>query len=122
MAAASINVQKYLTAPAKLPDHLIWFKWEAYLTWVTGFLLLIVLYYLNASTYLIDPGDRAAAHAMAGDRHLGWQALLRAGSSMTGCAGRRLGEKTGLARRCASSRSFSSPPMASPMCFRGAAR
>ena len=42
------NVQKYLTAPTKLPEDLIWFKWEAYLTWVTGFLLLIVLYYLNA--------------------------------------------------------------------------
>ena len=48
------HVQKYLTAPAKLPDHLIWFKWEAYLTWVSGFLLLIALYYVNASTYLID--------------------------------------------------------------------
>ena len=50
------NVQKYLTAPAKLPDDLIWFKWEAYLTWVTGFLLLIIQYYLNATAYLIDPG------------------------------------------------------------------
>jgi uncharacterized membrane protein len=48
------HVQKYLTAPAQLPDHLIWFKWEAYLTWVTGFLLLVALYYFNASTYLID--------------------------------------------------------------------
>jgi uncharacterized membrane protein len=48
------NVQKYLTAPSTLPKDLIWFKWEAYLTWVTGFLLLIVLYYVNASTYLID--------------------------------------------------------------------
>jgi uncharacterized membrane protein len=48
------NVQKYLTAPSKLPEDLIWFKWEAYLTWVTGFLLLIVQYYLNAGTYLID--------------------------------------------------------------------
>ncbi|MBL8894354.1 MAG: urate hydroxylase PuuD [Rhizobiales bacterium] len=48
------HVQKYVTAPGKLPDHLIWFKWEAYLTWVSGFLLLIALYYFNASTYLID--------------------------------------------------------------------
>ena len=38
-----------------MPDHLIWFKWEAYLTWVTGFLLLIVQYYFNARAYLIDP-------------------------------------------------------------------
>jgi uncharacterized membrane protein len=49
------NVRKYLTAPSKPPDDLIWFKWEAYLTWVTGFLLLIVQYYLNAEIYLIDP-------------------------------------------------------------------
>ncbi|MBL8907516.1 MAG: urate hydroxylase PuuD, partial [Rhizobiales bacterium] len=47
-------VQKYLTAPGKLPDHLIWFKWEAYLTWLSGFLLLVALYYVNAGTYLID--------------------------------------------------------------------
>ena len=40
MAAASIMSQKYLSAPKSLPDDLIWFKWEAYLTWVTGFLLL----------------------------------------------------------------------------------
>ncbi len=53
------NVQKYLSAPSSLPDDLIWFKWEAYLTWVTGFLLLIVLYYLNASSYLISPAVMA---------------------------------------------------------------
>jgi uncharacterized membrane protein len=49
------HVQKYLSAPSSLPDHLTWFKWEAYLTWVTGFALLVVQYYLNASSYLIDP-------------------------------------------------------------------
>jgi uncharacterized membrane protein len=48
------HVRKYLTAPSTLPEHLIWFKWEAYLTWVTGFLLLIVLYYVQAENYLID--------------------------------------------------------------------
>ncbi|WP_020593442.1 urate hydroxylase PuuD [Kiloniella laminariae] len=49
------NVEKYLVAPKKLPDDLVWFKWEAYLTWVTGFALLVVQYYYNASSYLIDP-------------------------------------------------------------------
>jgi uncharacterized membrane protein len=49
------HVQKYLSAPGQMPGHLTWFKWEAYLTWVTGFLLLIVQYYLQASAYLIDP-------------------------------------------------------------------
>jgi uncharacterized membrane protein len=53
------HVRKYLTAPEKLPNDLIWFKWEAYLTWVTGFLLLIVLYYLQAGSYLIDPNVAA---------------------------------------------------------------
>jgi uncharacterized membrane protein len=48
------HVQKYVTAPAALPDHLTWFKWEAYLTWLTGFLLLIVQYYVFADSYLID--------------------------------------------------------------------
>lgn len=49
------QVQKYVSAPSSLPDHLIWFKWEAYLTWVTGFLLLAVQYYVNAGSFLIDP-------------------------------------------------------------------
>jgi uncharacterized membrane protein len=49
------HVQKFSVAPADLPPDLIWFKWEAYLTWLTGFLLLIVQFYLNAATYLIDP-------------------------------------------------------------------
>ena len=55
------HVQKYLSAPARLPSHLIWFKWEAYLTWVTGFLLLVVQYYFQASAYLIDPAVLALA-------------------------------------------------------------
>ncbi len=49
------NVRKYLNAPSELPADLIWFKWEAYLTWVTGFLLLAVQYYFEASAFLIDP-------------------------------------------------------------------
>ena len=49
------HVQKYLSAPSSLPAHLTWFKWEAYLTWVTGFFLLAVVYYVNASANLIDP-------------------------------------------------------------------
>jgi uncharacterized membrane protein len=49
------HVQKYLTAPAELPPDLIWFKWEAYLTWLTGFLLLVIQFYLNPTAFLIDP-------------------------------------------------------------------
>jgi uncharacterized membrane protein len=49
------HVEKYAVAPKRLPYTLHWFLWEAYLTWITGFGLLIVQYYLNASAYLIDP-------------------------------------------------------------------
>ncbi|MFZ2508461.1 MAG: urate hydroxylase PuuD [Steroidobacteraceae bacterium] len=47
--------QKYKVAPARLPEPLHWFKWEAYWTWITGFLLLAIVYYTNADALLIDP-------------------------------------------------------------------
>ncbi|MEI9992472.1 MAG: urate hydroxylase PuuD [Rhizomicrobium sp.] len=46
--------QKYLVAPEHLPPHLHWFKYEAYFTWISGFLLLAVIYYIGADLYLID--------------------------------------------------------------------
>ncbi|QLL41085.1 urate hydroxylase PuuD [Sulfitobacter pontiacus] len=49
------HVQKYLVAPAQMPDDLIWFKWESYSTWLSGFALLILVYYLGAEFYLVDP-------------------------------------------------------------------
>jgi uncharacterized membrane protein len=49
------RVEKYRVAPPTLPSPLHWFKWEAYTTWLSGFTLLVVLYYANASTYLVDP-------------------------------------------------------------------
>ncbi len=49
------HVQKYLVAPAEMPDDLIWFKWESYATWLSGFALLILVYYLGAEFYLVDP-------------------------------------------------------------------
>jgi uncharacterized membrane protein len=49
------QVKKYKVAPPVLPDHLAWFKWEAYATWLTGFGLLIVIYYLEAGSTLVDP-------------------------------------------------------------------
>ncbi len=48
------RVEKFRLAPKELPGHLTWFKWEAYTTWLSGFVLLVVLYYLNPTTYLID--------------------------------------------------------------------
>ena len=47
--------QKYRLAPAELPEPLHWFKWEAYTTWISGFALLVVLYYFDADTRLVDP-------------------------------------------------------------------
>jgi uncharacterized membrane protein len=48
------NPQKYLVAPARLPTELHWFKWEAYSTWLSGFALLFIVYYLNAQAMMID--------------------------------------------------------------------
>ncbi len=50
------KVQKFQVAPPQLPSHLAWFKWEAYTTWLSGFGLLLVLYYLESRSRLIDPG------------------------------------------------------------------
>jgi uncharacterized membrane protein len=48
------HMVKYLVAPARMPDELTWFKWEAYVTWLSGFALLVIVYYLGAELYLID--------------------------------------------------------------------
>ncbi|MBE0550698.1 MAG: urate hydroxylase PuuD [Rubrivivax sp.] len=46
--------QKYMVAPKSLPEHLHWFFWESYSTWLTGFGLFTVLYLFNAGTFLVD--------------------------------------------------------------------
>ncbi|MBL8307412.1 MAG: urate hydroxylase PuuD [Rubrivivax sp.] len=46
--------QKYLVAPQSLPEHLHWFYWESYSTWLTGFGLYVVLYLFNPNSFLID--------------------------------------------------------------------
>jgi len=48
------EVAKYKLAPPAMPQTLHWFKWEAYTTWITGFLLLSLMYYVGAEAYLID--------------------------------------------------------------------
>jgi len=67
------HVEKYTVAPATLPDVLHWFKWEAYLTWATGFGLLIVQYYFHADAFLIDPGVMALEP---------WQAIAISAASL----------------------------------------
>ncbi|WP_237155450.1 urate hydroxylase PuuD [Oryzibacter oryziterrae] len=69
------NVEKYLVAPAQLPEDLVWYKWEAYLTFVTGFLLMSVQYYFNAKSYLIDPAILPLAP---------WQAIAISIASLLG--------------------------------------
>jgi uncharacterized membrane protein len=101
------HVRKYLSAPETLPNDLIWFKWEAYLTWVTGFLLLVVLYYLQAGTYLIDPNVRDLAP---------WQAISISAASLalgwvlyTALCRSPLGRNTGLLGRASSPCCWPSP-------------
>ena len=59
------HARKFMVAPAALPKELHWFKYEAYFTWVSGFLLLAVVYYLGASEFLIDPAVLALSPAAA---------------------------------------------------------
>ncbi len=71
------NPQKYLVAPKTLPRDLHWFKWESYSTWLSGFALLCVLYYTQASSYMVDPAklplSPAASVAIGiGALVLGW--------------------------------------------------
>ncbi|APX22887.1 MAG: cysteine desulfurase [Rhodobacteraceae bacterium] len=49
------HIQKYLVAPEQMPGDLVWFKWESYMTWLSGFAMLILVYYLGAEFYLVDP-------------------------------------------------------------------
>ena len=57
--------QKYQVAPAQMPDRLHWFKWEAYFTWISGFSLLVLIYYVGAQSFLIDPTKAALSPAEA---------------------------------------------------------
>lgn len=48
------HIQKYLIAPENMPDHLTWFKWESYFTWLSGAALLAIIYWVGGELYLID--------------------------------------------------------------------
>ncbi|MCP4046673.1 MAG: urate hydroxylase PuuD, partial [Gammaproteobacteria bacterium] len=49
------HLKKFALAPGELPPTLHWFKWEAYATWISGMALLIVVFYWNAQTYMLNP-------------------------------------------------------------------
>ena len=111
---------KYLVAPARMPDELTWFKWEAYTTWLSGFALLVIVYYLGAELYLIDKSvlelDRADALRPSRSEACWWP-----GCSTRRCAGRRSAATRSRSRSSATS-FWSGSPMPSPMCSAGAAR
>jgi uncharacterized membrane protein len=70
-------LEKYKGAPQQLPKTLHWFKYEAYFTWLTGFLLLILVYYINAKAYMVDPevndiGGDTAIYIGLGSLLTGW--------------------------------------------------
>ena len=71
------HIQKYLVAPATMPEHLTWFKWESYATWLSGFAMLCLVYYGGADLFLIDRHvlDISATTAIAisiGSLAIGW--------------------------------------------------
>ena len=49
------RVEKFRVAPARLPERLHWFKWEAYTTWLSGFALFVVVYFVHPQAFLVDP-------------------------------------------------------------------
>lgn len=49
------HLKKYAVTPSELPPELHWFKWEAYATWISGMALLLVVFYLNAPVYMLNP-------------------------------------------------------------------
>ncbi|MYH58769.1 MAG: urate hydroxylase PuuD, partial [Boseongicola sp. SB0675_bin_26] len=49
------HIRKYLVAPENMPEHLVWFKWESYTTWLSGAVLLMIIYWLGGELYLLDP-------------------------------------------------------------------
>ena len=70
---------KFMVAPQGMPDELHWFKWEAYTTWISGVLLLALIFYVGADVNLIDASRLALTNWQAigigvGSLALGWLA------------------------------------------------
>ena len=71
------KVERRRIGPGQMPAVLHWFKWEAAITWISGFLLLIIVYYMSGGLNLIDPAvsklaARPAAAVGLGTIILGW--------------------------------------------------
>lgn len=67
------HTTKYLVAPARLPEHLTWHKWQSYMTWLSGAMLLMIIYWVGGELYLLDPNKA--------DLTL-WQGILISGGSL----------------------------------------
>jgi uncharacterized membrane protein len=81
------RIEKMRLVPERIPEHLRWFKWEAYLTWLTGFGLLVLLYYVDPYGFLIDPlvldlEPWQAVAASVALLALGWVAYDRTGRAL----------------------------------------
>ena len=68
------HIQKYLVAPENMPEHLIWHKWQSYITWVSGAALLMIVYWVGGELFLLDPTKADLAL---------WQGILISGGSLT---------------------------------------
>lgn len=68
------HVRKYLVAPEAMPEHLTWFKWESYSTWLSGFALLMVVYWMGGELFLIDANK---------SNLLLWQGILLSAAVLT---------------------------------------
>jgi len=58
-------LKKFALVPGELPPILHWFKWEAYMTWISGMALLIIVFYWNAQTYMLNPNVIGVGSATA---------------------------------------------------------
>jgi uncharacterized membrane protein len=56
---------KFAVSPPQLPEHLHWFYWESYSTWLSGFALFLISYLWSPGVYLIDPNIMAWSSAGA---------------------------------------------------------
>lgn len=65
---------KYLVAPARMPEHLTWHKWQSYSTWLSGAALLMIIYWVGGELFLLDPTKVELAL---------WQGIVISGGSLT---------------------------------------
>ncbi|HKL70023.1 urate hydroxylase PuuD [Salibaculum sp.] len=68
------HTTKYMVAPARLPEHLTWHKWQSYWTWLSGAALLMIVYWVGGELFLLDPTKAELAL---------WQGIIISGGSLT---------------------------------------